>query len=108
MHRKPNTNIRGIPFDPATVRAVWNRGIPILGYDATEWRRDPFGHIIRFQDYANEESSFGWHIDHIRPVCMTGFDGLQNLEPLYWKTNIIKSDVYPFDSRALNQVSQGW
>ncbi len=105
MPRKPNTNIRGIPFDHATVRAVWNRGEPIRGYDATTWRRDPFGHIIRFLDYGDEESAYGWHIDHIRPVSMTGFDGLQNLEPLYWKTNIIKSDMYPFDNRALGQ---GW
>jgi hypothetical protein len=105
MSRKPNTNIRGIPFDQFTIRAVWNRGTPILGYDSTIWRRDPFGHIIHFDDYANEESAYGWHVDHIVPVAMRGFDGLQNLEPLYWKTNIIKSDAYPFDGRILRQAS---
>src|ERR1041384_2144086 len=104
MPRKPNTNIKGMPFDRATIKAVWNTGFPIHGYDATEWRRDPFGHIIRFADYANEQSPYGWHIDHIKPVSMMGFDGLTNLEPVYWKTNIVKSEMYPFDIGLLAQV----
>ena len=93
-----------MPFDPSLVRAVWNTGIPIHGYDATEWRRDQFGHVIRFHDYANELSPYGWHIDHIIPPERNGFDGLSNLEPLYWKTNIMKSDRYPFDPRQLTQA----
>jgi hypothetical protein len=105
MLRKPNTNIKGMTFDHATIRAVWNTGTPIPGYDSTQWRRDPLGHIIRFDDYGNEDSTHGWHIDHIKPVAMSGFDGLTNLEPLYWKTNIIKSDRFPFDTSALNL---GW
>ena len=105
MLRKPNTTIRGTPFDHVTVKTVWNTGIPIIGYDATMWRRDPYGHIIRFVDYGDEESIYGWHIDHIRPVSLRGFDGLLNLEPLYWKTNIIKSDNFPFDGHA---IGQGW
>lgn len=100
MPRKPNTTIKGIPFDPPTIRAVWNKGEVIFGYDSTHWRRDAFGHIIRFEDYGNEESRYGWHIDHIKPVALSGFDGLTNLEPLYWKTNMIKSDLFPFDGRA--------
>jgi len=100
MSRKPNTNIKGTPFDPSTIRAVWNSGEIIFGYDSMHWRRDPFGHIIRFEDYGNEESRYGWHIDHIKPVASMGFDGLSNLEPLYWKTNMIKSDLYPFDGAA--------
>ena|SRR5947209_20590586 len=99
MPRKPNTNIKGIPFDQVMVKAVWNSGTPIPGYDATQWRRDRFGHVIHFFDYGNEESPYGWHVDHIRPVAMLGFDGLANLEPLFWKTNIVKSDYYPFDLR---------
>jgi hypothetical protein len=99
MPRKPNTNIKGMPFDLSVIRAAWNIGIPIHGYDATQWRRDRFGHVIRFADYGNEQSQYGWHIDHIKPVSMMGFDGLYNLEPLYWKTNIEKSDIYPFHSR---------
>jgi hypothetical protein len=104
MSRKPNTNIKGMPFDPALVRAVWNTGMPIHGYDATQWRYDRFGHVICFSDYADEQSPYGWHIDHIKPAELNGFDGLLNLEPLFWKTNIIKSDRYPFDARQLTQV----
>jgi hypothetical protein len=105
MHIKPKMRIGGDPFDPETVKAVWNKGLPIPEYDETIWRQDHFGNIIRFNDYADEKSAFGWHIDHIKPVSLAGYDGLQNLEPLYWKTNIIKSERFPFDSRALGQ---GW
>ncbi len=104
MPKQPNTTSKGTPFEPSIVRAVWNSGIPVRGYDATQWRRDRFGHIIRYADYGNDQSPFGWHVDHIIPSERDGYDGLSNLEPLYWKSNIIKSDKYPFDPRILSQA----
>jgi len=98
MPRKPNTNIKGMPFDPAVVRAVWNSGTPIRGYDATQWRYDRFGNVIYFADFGNEQSPYGWHVNHIVPPEQNGFDGLSNLEPLYWKTNLVTTSRYPFDS----------
>jgi hypothetical protein len=102
MSRKPNTTVRGLPFDPATIRAVWNKGEIIFGWDSTHWRRDAFGHTIRFEDFGNEESVYGWHIDHTIPVTARGHDGLTNLAPLYWKTNMIKSDLYPYQGGGIS------
>ncbi len=96
MPRSLNTTINGTPFDAATIRAVWNSATPIFGYDAKVWRLDPSGHTIKFDDFAKETSEFGWHIDHIKPVALRGFDGLSNLEPLQWRINALKSDKYPF------------
>lgn len=96
MPRHTNTTVVGAPFDAATIRAVWNRGTSVFGLDPRLWRRDVFGYLIRFEDFANEESDYGWHVDHIKPVSMGGFDGLQNLQPLYWRTNYEKSNSYPF------------
>jgi len=38
-------------------------------------------------------------IDHIKPVAKGGGDELENLQPLYWKTNRAKSDSWPVTSR---------
>lgn len=96
----------GAPFDAATIRAVWNRGATVFGLDPRLWRRDSFSRLIHFNDFGNEESDHGWHIDHIRPVSVGGFDGLQNLQPLHWKANLEKGDSFPveFQSKLLEHV----
>jgi hypothetical protein len=48
---------------------------------------------------------FGWHIDHVRPKASFNFTSpddeefkqcwaLENLQPLWWKDNITKSDKW--------------
>lgn len=51
------------------------------------WRRDYLGNPIRFSDYGNTDSTFGWEIDHILRVKDGGSDELHNLRPLQWKAN---------------------
>lgn len=73
--------------NPATIRAVWEKGQRIPKRDPSVWRRDKDGHMIKFDEYGNRNSAYGWEIDHIRLVSDEGTDELSNLRPLYWRTN---------------------
>jgi len=77
-------------------RDVWEKGQPIDGYDRNLWRRDTCGHAMRFSDHGNENSQYGWEIDHIVPVSKGGSDSLPNLQPLYWENNRKKGNKYPW------------
>ncbi|MDE0646046.1 MAG: HNH endonuclease signature motif containing protein [Gammaproteobacteria bacterium] len=66
---------------------IWNKGSPISGYDSNVWRRDYLGNAMRFSDYGNTDSDYGWEVDHIKPVSEGGSDELHNLRPLQWKAN---------------------
>ncbi|WP_029916776.1 hypothetical protein [Caulobacter sp. UNC358MFTsu5.1] len=42
--------------------AVWNRAAPIPGCDKAIWRCDDQGRIIRWSDYEDRFSRYGWTI----------------------------------------------
>jgi len=69
--------------------SVWAKGQICPGYDPSVWRRDSIGSVIRFSDYGNRDSEYGWEKDHIDP---NGPDELWNLQPLHWLNNVRKSD----------------
>ncbi len=66
---------------------VWRKGRPILGYEDTVWRHDDFGKVIRWSDYGDRSSEFGWEIDHIHPTSLGGIDHISNLRPLHHRVN---------------------
>lgn len=87
------------PFSNAPdglLRAVWNKGSPILGFDPRVWRRDTCGRRMKYHDHGNTNSDSGWEIDHIKPTVLGGTDDLDNLQPLYWENNRRKGDSYPW------------
>jgi len=66
---------------------VWAKGQPIEGFDPNDWRRDDFGWTIRYADYGDRNSAYGWEIDHVRPTALGGYDHISNLRPLHCKCN---------------------
>jgi len=88
---------RHVPFstDPTPLE-VWAKGAPIPGFDPAIWRYDICGWPIRFSDFGNRDSKFGWESDHIQPEALGGSDALHNRQPLHWENNTAKGDIYPW------------
>lgn len=71
---------------------VWAKGSPIfqngLHYDAAVWRRDANGSVIKFSEYGNRDSQYGWEMDHFPiPKALGGSDDVANLRPLHYVAN---------------------
>ncbi|WP_104371730.1 HNH endonuclease signature motif containing protein [Desulfocucumis palustris] len=95
MVRQPNSTIMNEPFEPRTILAVWNKAVLIPGYEQYAFKEDRCGARIKFADYGNVNSDFGWEIDHEKPVAEGGTDDLDNLQPLHWRNNRGKGDNWP-------------
>jgi hypothetical protein len=67
--------------------AVWIKGREIPGYDSTVWRHDAFGSVMRYADYGNRQSEYGWEIDHVVPSALGGIDAHANYRPLNCRNN---------------------
>lgn len=73
-------------------RSVWAKGRPIVQngviYDSAEWQYDDLGYVIRYGDYGNRNSQYGWEFDHYPiPSALGGGDDIANLRPIYWGAN---------------------
>ena len=81
-------------FTDNFIDAVWRKAIMVSGYDPEKWRKDYAGAWICRTQYGLT-SLYGWEIDHLRPISMSGNDSLGNLYPLHWRNNRSKGDSYP-------------
>jgi len=75
--------------DQQTIISVWQKGKIIPGNNPNVFRQDSCGAWLRFSDYGNRQSKYGWEIDHI---TSGGPDYLSNLRPLHWRNNVEKSN----------------
>jgi len=115
MLRKLGTDESGNDFEQHVINEVWNkaRSKPrghlggtilgnltqndgLLGNSNTNKRQetkfDECNNEMKFSDYGNIKSNFGWEIDHIIPVANGGNDDLSNLQALQWRENRKKGD----------------
>ena len=92
MIRRFNTTTSGGSFDPATVKAVWNKAMEDPGY--TIFKIDSCGATLQEEEYG-KMTDYGWEIDHIKPVAEGGTDDLNNLQPLHWENNRQKGNNWP-------------
>ena len=90
--RRPSTNKHGSSFDIATIAYIWSKAATIPGKDPSTFRKDKCGAEIKYLEYGNRQSIYGWEVDHILAVSKNGDDSLANLQPLHWQNNLSKSD----------------
>ena len=56
------------------------------------FRKDQCGAWIKFSEYGNRNSKYGWEIDHIKPASKGGDEVINNARPLHWKNNASRQD----------------
>lgn len=83
--------------------AVWMKA-PIAETSKPDCMRlDPCKTLIRWEEYGNRDSEYGWEIDHVVPekilvdkgVPQDLIDSIDNLRPMHWNNNLKKSDNFP-------------
>lgn len=90
--RKFNTDVCNRSFEYKVRILVWNKATVVPGRDPNELRKDACGAWIKWSQYGNTDSQYGWEIDHIYPASLGGSDLLFNLQPLQWANNRKKGD----------------
>ncbi len=77
--------------DLETRRKVWNKARPLKKngrkYDDSIWRIDVFGQVIRYDDYGDTGSTYGWMTGHVKGLGQGGEDSPDNLQALHWRNN---------------------
>ena len=87
--------------DRKTRVAVWAKGKEIVDskgkhWDPDIWRWDICGKPMKYSEHGNTDSKHGWEIDHIIPTAKGGPNIFENLQPLQWENNRLKSDEFPW------------
>jgi hypothetical protein len=90
------TTLNGMQFCEEMKAKVWSKAKIVKGKDPAQIRKDKFGNDIHYNKYGNINSENGWEIDHSKPKAKKGTDHINNLQPLQWNENRLKSDIYPY------------
>jgi hypothetical protein len=64
-------------------RAAWSRTSPVspTQLNAWEFRKDCLGNLVRFSDFGNRHSPFGWELDFIVPRSTGGSNDPRTSRP---------------------------
>jgi hypothetical protein len=99
--------VRAVMETEPSQQEVWGKGQVIPGHPPEVWRRDITGAVMRFCDYGDRNSDYGWESDHIKPVVLGGENWITNRQPLHWRNNAAKGDTYPWPPRGPMYTPQG-
>ena len=67
-------------------RAAWARSSPVSSANAWDIRKDCLGNLVRYTDFANRHSPFGWELEYM------GSQEPDNLQALNWKAVAARSE----------------
>jgi len=74
-------------------RAAWARTSPVsVQLNSWEFRKDCLGNLVRYADFGNRHSPFGWELDYIVPRALGGASDSDNLQALHWKATAAKNE----------------
>jgi hypothetical protein len=78
-------------------RAAWARTNPVSGQQLNSWefRKDCLGNLVRYSDFGNRHSPFGWELDYIVSRSLGGSGDPENLQALHWKATAARADAVP-------------
>jgi hypothetical protein len=77
-------------------RAAWSRTSPVGGHaNAWEFRKDRLGNLVRYADFGNRKSPFGWELAVVEPKCVAADSGTGNLQALHWRATAARSSNIP-------------
>ena len=74
-----------------TIDAVWEKRAGKGNAKPNTYCTDIKGNRIKYDDYGNRKSKYGWEIDHIKTEKDGGGDELSNLRPLQWEANVARN-----------------
>lgn len=86
MIQEYETHTKDVKWSIEDKKTIWEKGNYITGYEASEWRRDKYGNEIKWEEYGNKKSKFGWEIGQINLISNGVVNSIVNLHPLHWKS----------------------
>ena len=73
-------------------RAAWGRTTPVSGANSWEIRKDCLGNLVRYIDFGNRHSPFGWELEFIISRALGGSSDPENLQALHWKAAAVRAE----------------
>ena len=67
-------------------RAAWSRTSAVSQANSWEIRRDCLGNLVRYNDFGNRHSPFGWELDYLG----AGTDP-ESLQAMHWKAAAVRA-----------------
>lgn len=93
-------------FTQSEIAKVWAMAKSVDWVDSKIFRQDYAGAWMRYDDYGNRNSQYGWEIDHMKPLSLGGAEDESNYIPLQWQNNVRKGDNYPRWATAVTADGQ--
>ena len=82
-------------------RLAWSRTNPVSRQpNSWEFRKDSLGNLVRYADFGNRHSPFGWELDYILSRSLGGSTSPENLQALHWKATAARSESLPMGLRS--------